>query len=124
MINSSKDNKPNISKYLPGSSKSKSSTAARTAAKITGGHITDSGHTIGLTTDEQQKFRELLSNAVHDINTDSSFTPEQKRDLIKSMPGMSDKNHDFYRFLNIQYRTGPELAAEIRRLIGADRAKR
>lgn len=89
-------------------SKKKSSDKARIDNNMKGGKVTDSGHTINLTNDQQTEFRQLYSNAVQDINTDSAFTAEQKRDLIKALPGMSD--FGFYNFLKSQYRSGPDLA--------------
>jgi len=78
--------------------------------KLTGGHETGSGHRIGMTDDQMTHFRELLSSAVRDITTDPAFTPKQKKDLIKQMPAMSDKNQNFYDFLNSQYRSGPDVS--------------
>ena len=121
MINSSKDNKPRISKYLKGSSKAKSITKARTSTGMKGGHITTSGHTIGLTTDQQADFMKKISNAIHDINSDSAFTPEQKAHLIKNLPTMKDLK--FYEFLNVQYQSGPALAEYVRQFVSDDRPK-
>ena len=80
---------------------------------LKGGHLTDSGHRIGMTDDQMTHFRELLSQAVRDINTEPGFTAEQKRDLIKNLPGMSDKNHNFYDFLNSQYRNAYAIKVQV-----------
>jgi len=90
---------------------------------LKGGHIGSGGGRIGMTNDQMTHFRDLLSQAVQDINTDSAFTAEQKRDLIKAMPGMSDKNHNFYDFLNTQYQSGPALAEYIRQYVSEDRPR-
>lgn len=90
--------------------------------KLTGGHVTESGHKIGMTDDQMTDFMMKYSAAVRDINTSSAFTPEQKKDLIKNMPNMSD--FGFYKFLNSQYQGDMQLASYIKNLIGKDRANK
>jgi|APSaa5957512493_1039668.scaffolds.fasta_scaffold34027_3 hypothetical protein len=80
---------------------------------LKGGHIGSGGGRIGMTDDQMTHFRELLSQAVQDINTESGFTAEDKRDLIKNLPGMSDKNHNFYDFLNSQYRNPHAIKVQV-----------
>ena len=71
--------------------------------------------------DLQKRFTELISKAIRDINTDSAFTAEQKRDLIKQLGGAP--KHLMFEFLNSQYRSGPEIAKNIKALISEDRPR-
>ena len=68
-----------------------------------------------------QAFREKLSKAIRDVNTDTALTAEQKRDTIKKMAGISKQ--DMYNFLNVQYRTGPDISKYVAQFVSKDRPR-
>jgi len=88
---------------------------------LSGGHTTNSGHRIGLTSDQMTDFAAKRFAAVHDIVTDPSFTPEEKKKLIQDMPSMKD--FGFYDFLNVQYQSGPSLAKYITQFVSENRPR-
>ena len=69
----------------------------------------------------QKSLTELVSKAVRDINTDSAFTAEQKRDLIRKLGGVP--RHLMFEFLNSQYRSGPDIAKSIEELLSEGRPR-
>ena len=68
-----------------------------------------------------QAFREKLSKAIQDVNTDTALTAEQKRDTIKKMSGISKQ--DMFDFLNANYRTGPDISAYVAQFVSKDRPR-
>lgn len=68
-----------------------------------------------------QAYRAKLSKAIQDVNTDTALTAEQKRDTIKKMAGISKQ--DMYDFLNIQYRTGPDISKYVAQFVSKDRPR-
>ena len=68
-----------------------------------------------------QAYREKLSKAIRDVNTDSAFTSIQKRDIIKKMAGISKQ--DMFDFLNANYRTGPDISVFVAKFVSKDRPR-
>ena len=68
-----------------------------------------------------QAYREKLSKAIQDVNTDTALTPEQKRDTIKNMAGISKQ--DMFDFLNANYRTGPDISKYVAQFVSSDRPR-
>jgi hypothetical protein len=63
-----------------------------------------------------------IKKAIQDINGDPSLSPKDKMLKIKSLKGISYE--DMLRYLDKNFSTGPELSAEIKKVISAKRGKK
>lgn len=66
-------------------------------------------------------FIELITKAIRDINSDPSLTAEEKAKAVKQLGGAPKQA--LYDYLNVTYRTGPDIAKNIQVLIDPQRPR-
>ena len=69
--------------------------------------------------DKMQAFTAEISREIQDINGDTTLTPKQQAQKIGSLKGAPKE--DMFMFLNNNYRVGPDLSIEIKKLISKNR---
>jgi len=68
-----------------------------------------------------QAYREKLSKAIQDVNSESALNAIQKRDIIRLLPGMPRK--EMFEFLNSNYRTGPDISVYVAQFVSPSRPR-
>lgn len=69
--------------------------------------------------DKMRAITNEISLQIQEINGNPAFSPKQKVEKIGSLKGAPKK--DLYDFLNLNFRTGPGLSEEIKKVISKDR---
>lgn len=70
---------------------------------------------------DQKGFTYKIVKQIQDINGNPAFSPEEKKEAIANLSGIS--RQDGMDFLNQNFRTGPGLAPSIKKLISKDRPR-
>jgi len=68
---------------------------------------------------KMRAFTEQLTRQVQDITTDNTLTPKKQAEAISKLKGA--EKQDMYKFLNENFRVGPDLADSIKKLISKNR---
>ena len=69
----------------------------------------------------QFAFTMRIAKQIQDINGNHGLSAEEKRDAINQLSGA--KKEDMYQYLNDNFRTGPTLAASLRKFVSKDRPR-
>jgi len=71
--------------------------------------------------DQQREVTRLISQAVREINSEPVYTARQKADLVKKLGGAP--RQELFNFLNVTYRTGPDIAKNLEYLLRPGRPR-
>jgi len=69
--------------------------------------------------DKMENYTALLTRKVQDILNDPTLTPKKQAESIGKLKGA--EKQDMYKFVNDNFRTGPDLAIEIKNIISKHR---
>ncbi len=69
----------------------------------------------------QSDFTTKIVKQIQDINGDPSLSPEEKKEAIKNLSGVS--REEGMEYLNKNFRTGPGLAPSLAKFVSKDRPR-